>query len=61
MNLVITIILVVFVIVPEVFGAEWFGTGARKKMLPVEEQYAYNLKVMWDFGKQGIYKLITSK
>lgn len=35
-------------------GADWDGTGARKKMLAVEEHYAYNLKVMWDF--EGILR-----
>ena len=54
MNFVITIVLIVFVIVPEVLGADWTDTGARKKMLPVEEYYAYNLKVMWDF--EGILR-----
>ena len=54
MNFAITMVLAVFVIVPEVFGAELEGTGARKKMLPVEEHYAYNLKVMWDF--EGILR-----
>ena len=54
MNFAITGVLAVFVIVPEVFGADLEGTGARKKMLPVEEHYAYNLKVMWDF--EGILR-----
>ena len=39
---------------PEVLGADREGTGARKKMLPVEEYYGYNLKVMWDF--EGILR-----
>ena len=47
-------ILTTFVIVPEVLGADREGTGARKKMLPVEEYYGYNLKVMWDF--EGILR-----
>ena len=42
--------LTTFVIVPEVLAADRDGTGARKKMLPVEEYYGYNLKVMWDFN-----------
>ena len=50
----ITLVLTVFVIIPEVLAADWSGTGARKKMLPVEEYYAYNLKVMWDF--EGILR-----
>ena len=54
MNFAITGVLAVFVIVPEVLGADLEGTGARKKMLPVEEHYAYNLKVMWDF--EGILR-----
>jgi hypothetical protein len=29
----------------KVLAADWEGTGARKKMLPVERLYAYNLKV----------------
>jgi hypothetical protein len=29
----------------QVLAADWEGTGARKKMLPVERLYAYNLKV----------------
>ena len=29
----------------QVLAADWDGTGARKKMLPVERLYAYNLKV----------------
>ena len=47
-------VLTIFVIVPEVLAAEREGTGARKKMLPVEEYYGYNLKVMWDF--EGIMR-----
>ena len=54
MNFAITMVLTVFVILPEVLGADWEGSGARKKMLPVEEHYAYNLKVMWDF--EGILR-----
>ena len=54
MNFAITLVLTVFVIIPEVLAADWVGTGARKKMLPVEEYYAYNLKVMWDF--EGILR-----
>ena len=46
--------LTTFVIVPEVLAADRDGTGARKKMLPVEEYYGYNLKVMWDF--EGIMR-----
>jgi hypothetical protein len=30
---------------PQVLAADWEGTGARKKMLPVERLFAYNLKV----------------
>ena len=54
MNFAITLVLTVFVIIPEVSAADWVDTGARKKMLPVEEYYAYNLKVMWDF--EGILR-----
>ena len=54
MNFAITMVLTLFVILPEVLGADWEGSGARKKMLPVEEHYAYNLKVMWDF--EGILR-----
>lgn len=54
MNFFITLVLTVFVIIPEVLAADWTGTGARKKMLPVEEHYAYNLKIMWDF--EGILR-----
>ena len=54
MNFAITIMLTVVVIIPEVLGASWSGTGARKRMLPVEEHYATNLKVMWDF--EGIMR-----
>ena len=54
MNFAITLVLTVFVIIPEVLAADWVDTGARKKMLPVEEYYAYNLKVMWDF--EGILR-----
>ena len=49
MNFTITILVTVFVIIPEVLAADWEGTGARKKMLPVEQYYAYNLRIMWDF------------
>ena len=38
----------------QVLAADWEGTGARKKMLPVETHYAFNLKVMWDF--EGIMR-----
>lgn len=38
----------------QVLAAEVKGTGARKVMLPVEEIYAWNLKVMWDF--EGILR-----
>lgn len=54
MNFAITLVLTFFVMIPEVLAADWEGTGARKKMLPVEEHYAYNLKVMWDF--EGILR-----
>lgn len=54
MNFAITLGLTVPVIIPEILGASWQGTGARKRMLPVEEHYAYNLKVMWDF--EGIMR-----
>ena len=54
MNFFIALILAVFVIVPEILAADWNETGARKKMLPVEQYYAYNLKVMWDF--EGILR-----
>jgi len=35
----------------QVLAADWEGTGARKKMLPVERFYAYNLKV-FSFRRQ---------
>ena len=54
MNLAITVMLTLCVIVPEVLGADMNGSGARKKMLPVEEIYGRNLKVMWDF--EGILR-----
>jgi hypothetical protein len=54
MNFAITIVLTVFVIIPEVLAADWHGSGARKIMLPVEKYYAYNLKVIWDF--EGIMR-----
>ena len=74
MNFAITVVLTIFVIIPEVsqgflerldkkmtfpfflkvLAADWEGTGARKKMLPVESHYAFNLKVMWDF--EGIMR-----
>eukprot|EP00095_Tigriopus_kingsejongensis_P002203 maker-scaffold1312_size48844-snap-gene-0.10 protein:Tk02203 transcript:maker-scaffold1312_size48844-snap-gene-0.10-mRNA-1 annotation:"transmembrane channel-like protein 1" len=38
----------------QILAADLIGTGARKKMLPVEELYAWNLKVMWDF--EGILR-----
>ena len=54
MNVAITVMLTVSVIVPEVLGADWKGSGARKRMLPVEQMYGSNLKVMWDF--EGIMR-----
>ena len=54
MNLAITVMLTLCVIVPEILGADMNGSGARKKMLPVEEIYGTNLKVMWDF--EGILR-----
>ena len=53
-NLIITIIITAFIILPELLSGHWDGSGVRKKMLSIEEKTATNLKVLWDF--EGILR-----
>ncbi|XP_037079464.1 transmembrane channel-like protein 3 [Pollicipes pollicipes] len=60
MNIGISVLLVCFVIIPEVGWSEasalWFTRirHFRKELLEVEKKHAYDLKTMWDF--EGILK-----
>ena len=53
-NLIITIVITAFIILPELLSGHWEGSGIRKKMLSIEEKTSKNLKVLWDF--EGILR-----
>ena len=53
-NLIITIVITAFVILPELLSGHWEGSGIRKEMLSIEEKTSKNLKVLWDF--EGILR-----
>ncbi|XP_021914731.1 uncharacterized protein LOC110827408 isoform X4 [Zootermopsis nevadensis] len=53
-NLVITVLLVAFVIIPEMLTADPKNAGERKEMLPEERTKATNLITLWNF--EGVLK-----
>ena len=53
-NLIITIVITAFIILPELLSGHWEGSGIRKEMLSIEEKTSKNLKVLWDF--EGILR-----
>ncbi|KAF0290362.1 Transmembrane channel-like protein 3 [Amphibalanus amphitrite] len=54
MNIGISVLLVCFVIIPEILAADRHDLGERKELLEVEKKHAYDLKTIWDF--EGILK-----
>ena len=53
-NLIITVVIMAFIILPELLSGHWEGSGIRKQMLSIEEKTSRNLKVLWDF--EGILR-----
>ena len=46
-------------IVPELLSGHWENSGVRKKMLPIEQKTATNLKVLWDFEGEHLQLIVN--